>query len=43
MKARTRKKRSGKDADLSVTDGEFYDVLSRPKLVLVDGKAVTLV
>lgn len=33
---------TGKDADLSVMDGEFYDVLSKPKLVLVDGKAVEL-
>ncbi len=30
----------GKDADLSVMDGEFYEVLSKPKLVLVDGKKV---
>ena len=33
---------SGKDADLSVMDGEFYDVLTKPKLVLVDGKRVEL-
>lgn len=32
----------GKDADLSVTDYEFYDVLNKPKLVLVNGKAVGL-
>lgn len=31
---------AGKDADLSVTDFEFYDVLNKPKLVLVDGKKV---
>lgn len=30
----------GKDADLSVMDGEFYDVLTKPVLVLVDGKEV---
>lgn len=30
----------GKDADLSVLDGEFYDVLTKPVLVLVDGKEV---
>lgn len=33
---------AGKDADLSVMDGEFYDVLTKPKLVLVDGKRVEL-
>ena len=33
---------TGKDADLSVMDGEFYDVLTKPKLVLVDGKRVEL-
>lgn len=32
----------GKDADLSVLDGEFYDVLTKPLLVLVDGKEVDL-
>ena len=31
---------TGKDADLSVLDGEFYDVLTKPVLVLVDGKEV---
>ena len=31
---------AGKDADLSVMDGEFYDVLTKPVLVLVDGKEV---
>ena len=30
----------GKDADIAVMDGEFYDVLTRAKLVLVDGKEV---
>lgn len=30
----------GKDADIAVLDGEFYDVLTKAKLVLVDGKAV---
>ena len=30
----------GKDADLSVMDGEFYDVLTKPELVLIDGKKV---
>ena len=30
----------GKDADLSVLDGEFYDVLTKPVLVLIDGKEV---
>lgn len=30
----------GKDADLSVLDGEFYDVLTKPVLVLIDGKKV---
>lgn len=30
----------GKDADLSVTDFEFYDVLNVPKLVMVDGRVV---
>lgn len=30
----------GKDADFSVMDGEFYDVLTKAKLVLVDGKKV---
>lgn len=32
----------GKDADLSVLDGEFYDVLTKPVLVLIDGKKVSL-
>lgn len=31
---------AGKDADLSVMDGEFYDVLTKTKLVLVDGNRV---
>lgn len=31
---------AGKDADLSVLDGEFYDVLTKPVLVLIDGKEV---
>ena len=30
----------GKDADIAVLDGEFYDVLTQAKLVLVDGKEV---
>lgn len=30
----------GKDADIAVLDGEFYDVLTAAKLVLVDGRAV---
>lgn len=30
----------GKDADIAVLDGEFYDVLTAAKLVLVDGKEV---
>ena len=30
----------GKDADIAVLDGEFYDVLTNAKLVLVDGKTV---
>ena len=30
----------GKDADIAVLDGEFYDVLTTSKLVLVDGKEV---
>lgn len=32
----------GKDADLSVMDGEFYNVLTKPLLVMVDGKRVEL-
>ena len=31
---------AGKDADIAVMDGEFYDVLTTAKLVLVDGKEV---
>ena len=31
---------AGKDADIAVTDGEFYDVLTTAKLVLIDGKEV---
>ena len=30
----------GKDADIAVLDGEFYDVLTTAKLVLVDGEEV---
>lgn len=30
----------GKDADIAVMDGEFYDVLTTAKLVLVDGEEV---
>lgn len=30
----------GKDADIAVLDGEFYDVLTKAKLVLVDGEEV---
>ena len=30
----------GKDADIAVLDGEFYDVLTKAELVLVDGKEV---
>lgn len=32
----------GKDADLSVMNGEFYDVLTTPLLVLAEGKRVEL-
>ncbi|MCH5200845.1 MAG: amidohydrolase family protein [Oscillospiraceae bacterium] len=32
----------GKDADIAVLDGEFYDVLTTAKLVLVDGYEVRL-
>ena len=32
----------GKDADLVVTEGNFYDVLTKVRLVLVDGQAVEL-
>ena len=31
---------AGKDADIAVMDGEFYDVLTAAKLVLVDGDEV---
>ena len=31
---------AGKDADIAVLDGEFYDVLTTAKLVLVDGEEV---
>lgn len=30
----------GKDADIAVMDGEFYDVLTQAKLVLIDGEEV---
>lgn len=32
----------GKDADIVVMDGKFYDVLSRPALVLIDGNPIEM-